>query len=308
MTYKILRNGIDEIHADAVMEYSEGSGGFKEYLSECVNAAKEKSFESIAVTIGRDLSVSEALSATCGLNSDDDVSVSLIFYDDHNTDLSEDIATGIDEYLFEKYENMLCEECAPEADGDFEEPVQEDVPRKLMSKVPFLGKGAKAFRAAEACESAARYDKPDDEEAPSEFAVMGSAPMAAMSCAAPGMSIADRMEHLSDTWQESLLHLIDERGFTDTEVYKKANVDRKLFSKIRSNPAYQPRKITAVALALALELNLDEAKDFLARAGYAFSPSSVFDLIIQYFIENQVYDIYRINTALFEHDQPIIGG
>ena len=140
------------------------------------------------------------------------------------------------------------------------------------------------------------------------FSVMGVAPMAAMSCAAPQMSIADRVAHISDTWQELLLNIIDEKGYTDTEVYKRANVDRKLFSKIRSNPAYQPKKITAVAFALALELNMDETRDFLARAGYAFSSSSVFDLIIEYFIENKVYDIYQINTALFEHDQPIIGG
>ena len=132
--------------------------------------------------------------------------------------------------------------------------------------------------------------------------------MVAMSCAAAGMSLDERVKHLSDTWQELLLNTIDAKGYTDAEVYKKANVDRKLFSKIRSNPSYQPKKITAVAFALALELNLDESRDFLARAGYAFSESSVFDLIIMYFIENKVFDIYQINLALFEHDQPTIGG
>ena len=120
-------------------------------------------------------------------------------------------------------------------------------------------------------------------------------------------SLLDRVSHLGDTWQETLLKQIDDRGYTDTEVYKRANVDRKLFSKIRSNSEYQPKKITAVAFALALRLNLDETKDFIGRAGYAFSPSSKFDLIIEYFIEQQIYDSYTINLALFEHNQPLIG-
>ena len=120
-------------------------------------------------------------------------------------------------------------------------------------------------------------------------------------------TLEDIVVHVADTWQESLLHLIDEKGYTDTEVYKRANVDRKLFSKIRSNTAYQPKKITAVAFALALKLNLDETKDLLGRAGYALSPSSVFDLIVEYFIEHEVYDTYTINLALFQHDQPLLG-
>ena len=119
-------------------------------------------------------------------------------------------------------------------------------------------------------------------------------------------SLDDLMRNIGQTWQESLFRLIDEKGFSDMEVYKRANIDRKLFSKIRSNPDYQPKKNTAVALAIALKLTLDEVKDFLSRAGYALSPSSRSDLIIEYFVEQEVYDLYTINLALFEHDQPLL--
>ncbi len=120
-------------------------------------------------------------------------------------------------------------------------------------------------------------------------------------------SLEDVVAHLGETFQQRLFRLIDERGMTDVEVYKKANLDRKLFSKIRCNAEYRPKKITVVALAMALELNLDETKDLLSRAEMALSPSSKFDLIITYFIEREVYDIYTINIALFQHEQPLLG-
>ncbi|MBO6133898.1 MAG: macro domain-containing protein [Lachnospiraceae bacterium] len=123
-----------------------------------------------------------------------------------------------------------------------------------------------------------------------------------------GRTLDDLMANVGETWQESLFRLIDEKGYTDTEVYKRANIDRKLFSKIRCNSEYQPKKITAVAFALALKLNLDETRDLLGRAGYALSPSSRVDLIIEYFVEQEVYDTYTINLALFEHKQPLLGG
>ena len=120
-------------------------------------------------------------------------------------------------------------------------------------------------------------------------------------------SLPDRMAHLGDTFQERLLHLIDEQDLTDPEVYKKANLDRKLFSKIRSNAAYRPSKNTVLALAIALELDLAQTKDLLARAGFAFSPSSRFDLIVQYCFEKRIYDIFEVNALLFQYDQPLLG-
>ena len=103
-------------------------------------------------------------------------------------------------------------------------------------------------------------------------------------------------------WNEVLFAKISKSGMTDVEVYKRANMDRKLFSKIRSNPAYHPRKNTVLALSIALKLNLEETQDLLSRAEYALSPGSKSDVIIRYFIENREYD----NIALDDHGLAIL--
>ncbi|MCR5376992.1 MAG: hypothetical protein K6E71_09620 [Lachnospiraceae bacterium] len=124
--------------------------------------------------------------------------------------------------------------------------------------------------------------------------------------AARKRTLQEAVAQVGETWQQSLLRIIDERGYTDAEVYKRAGADRKLFSKIRSNAEYRPKKPTAVAFALALKLSLDETKDMLARAGFALSPSSRFDLIVEFFIDNGVYDLSVINEALYDHGEPLL--
>ncbi|MBQ9179869.1 MAG: macro domain-containing protein [Firmicutes bacterium] len=120
-------------------------------------------------------------------------------------------------------------------------------------------------------------------------------------------SLDEKLEHMSETFQEHLFRLIDRKGLDDREVYKRANIDRKHFSKIRSNVSYNPSKRTALALAIALELNLDETTDLLLRAGIALSPSNPFDVIMTYCIENEITDVYEINCILFNYDQPTLG-
>jgi hypothetical protein len=120
-------------------------------------------------------------------------------------------------------------------------------------------------------------------------------------------SLSDLLDEIDDTFSEALLRLIDAKGKTDPEVYKRANIDRKLFSKIRNNPQYQPSKTTALAFAVALELNLDETRDFIGRAGFAISHSSKLDIIVEYFIKRGEYDIFLINDTLFSFNQPLLG-
>jgi O-acetyl-ADP-ribose deacetylase (regulator of RNase III) len=112
---------------------------------------------------------------------------------------------------------------------------------------------------------------------------------------------------LSETFSEMLLRHIDRSGLTDPQVYRRANIDRRLFSKIRSNPDYQPSKNTALALAIALKLNLDQTTDLLRRAGYALSPSSKFDLTVEYFIRERMFDITEINFVLYTNGHSMLG-
>lgn len=122
---------------------------------------------------------------------------------------------------------------------------------------------------------------------------------------ATNRKIDDLMKQMDETFSQKLLRMITERGMTDSEAYTKAYVDRRHFSKIRNDEFYSPNKKTVLAFAIALELTLDEAKDLLACAGFALSRSSKVDIIVAYFLQNKIYDMFEINEILYEYGQPI---
>lgn len=118
--------------------------------------------------------------------------------------------------------------------------------------------------------------------------------------------LEERMKHISDTFSQYLMYLIRDKKMENAEVWKRAIVDKKVFSKIKNNPDYHPQKLTALCLCIGAKLNLDESRDLLARAGYALSPCDKTDIIFSYFIENEIYDMIELDIQLEEHGLPCI--
>lgn len=117
----------------------------------------------------------------------------------------------------------------------------------------------------------------------------------------------DLEQQLDKSFSEELLSIIEKRNLKASDVYRKANIDRKHFSKIKNNPDYKPSKVTAIAFALAFELDLDETDDFIGKAGYKLTHSSRFDIIIEYCIENKIYDVLEVNDILYDFGENLIG-
>ncbi len=148
---------------------------------------------------------------------------------------------------------------------------------------------------------------PDEEAVFFDSAPEPAAPKCASIPDIESKSLDDMLQNTGDTFQQKLFQLIDASGMDDVTVYKKANIDRKVFSRIRCREDYRPKKRTAVAFAIALQLDMPTMLDLLSRAEIAFSPSNKFDLIITYFVTHGIYDIFEINAALFKYGQPILG-
>ncbi len=240
---------------------------------------------------------------------DHEMEVMLVVYDKRSFEVSGKLFSDIRSFIAE--EDILAEECSyADSARVFEDRAY--IGQSLANAAPQspasrrLGRHIgrrKSKTLSEEPKETSSYERREAEPAASFDSVTDEMPESLWA----GGSLEERIKHLDKTFQEYLLMLIDRKGMTDPEVYKKANIDRKHFSKIRSNADYNPSKRTALALAIALELSLDETRDLLMRAGLAISPSSIFDKIIEYCIDNRIYDIYDINCILFEYDQPLLG-
>ena len=261
-----------------------GSYGEEGYLRNCyensLRLALEYNCQSIAfplISTGnfgfpRDKALQIAISAFSTFLLEHEMQIYLVVFDRASFKLSEKLFQSVASYIDQHYVDA----CTFAAYGA----VEENRPR------------VRRRRDMEICESRCLQEE-----------MLPCAPMAASKAA----SLEDMLKQADAGFTETLLKLIDKTGKKDSEIYKKALLSKQHFSKIRNNPNYKPTKPTAISLALALELNLEETKDLIGRAGYALTNSSKFDLIVRYAIEHGKYNLVEINCMLFEHDQSLLG-
>lgn len=260
--------------------------------------------------------------ATCAIRDfleTHDMDVYLAIYDQAAFELSEQLLGEVESYIDQNY-----------VDEHFIDRPQRAVrllrPWRRETQMAGATRAAADARAGETTDEAATVafaDADDDAIAVAATAFAGSfpldepftcadaavaeSPMNAFGAAPAPTGLDAVIENLDEPFNATLLRLIDAKGKTDVEVYKRANISRKLFSKIRTGKGYTPSKRTIIALAIALELTPEETNDLLERAGYTLSRSQLFDVIVEFFIVHGKYDIFEINEVLFKYDQPLLG-
>ena len=295
--------------------WQEGKRGQREQLAACYTKSLELALENKCKSIAfplisagvfacpAEIAIATAVQAIKEFLAAHEMQVYLVVFDRKSFKISGSLFNDVQDYLDKNYLEELFDE---------EIRIEEQRRRRRALEFPALGdeppesvgdamKGAFPIHEAPAPKRAAkRRPAAKGKSAPDLLQAKSVA-------SKKPRSLSDLLEEADDTFSEALLRLIDAKGKKDPEIYKRANVDRKHFAKIRKNPNYQPSKATALALAIALELNLDETKDFIGRAGYAISHSSKTDIIVEYFIEREEYDIFTINETLFAFGQPCLG-
>ena len=245
----------------------------------------------------------------------------LVVFDDKTRSLGRRIDPDLEEYIDQHYVEDRFEEEYGAAFMDY----QQSAPSDLTDRIGIDRTTANRTDAdrgkslAQHVRRAGRkwFGAAKDKESREDFLVgaVPTAPMAAKEASFDSFEDAieehesrleERMRHLSDTFSQYLMYLIRDKKMENAEVYKRAIVDKKTFSKIKNNEDYHPKKLTALCLCVGARLNLDESKDLLARAGYALSPCDKTDIIFSYFIENEIYDMIELDIQLEEHGLPCI--
>ncbi len=218
-----------------------------------------------------------------------DLEVYLVVFDKTAFQLSEGLRRGIRAYIDQHYVDTHSEDLRRRA---FHQTWEEEI--CAMERMPAPEKAPAPPK------SAAPKKAPAPAKSASLWETLGSQKKA--------RSLKEVLGSLDESFSEMLLRKINQSGMTDPQVYRKANIDRRLFSKIRSDPGYKPSKPTALSLAIALELSLEETRELLGKAGFSLSHSSKFDVIVEFFLRQGNYNIFEINEALFEYDQSLLGG
>ena len=276
-----------------------GLFGEKRKLLSCYRSsltlAAEQGLESVAFPLissgacgyPKDKALESAREAIESFLLEQDMTVYLVVYGEESLAASRQVFDDVREYIDREY-------------------VREHPSRRNRREEDVFGADATLFsteREEAAPQAMAPMPAPKPRPAPKAAEKPANSFQAPMASAAPGW----RFGQLDESFQQMLLRKIDERGITDAACYKRANIDRKLFSKIRKDVHYKPSKPTVLAFAVALKLELGETEELLEKAGFALSRSSKFDLILRYYIERHVYDVFKINETLFEFDQALLG-
>ena len=266
--------------------YNDGKHGEKALLESCYREslalAKEHQCEAVAFPLissgvygyPKDQALKVAIDVISDFLLENEMTVYIVIFDKAAYKISEKLFSDITEYIDDNYED---------------EHTDYSRERIRMNALP------------------SKTPRTKRKESDDDLIVIREIGMGADTLLDSERSIEELLGQLDESFSQMLLRKIDEKGMTDAECYKKANIDRKLFSKIRSDVHYKPSKPTALAFAISLELSLAETEDMLRKAGFALSHSNKFDIIIEYFISKGNYNIFEINEALFAFDQSLLG-
>ena len=306
------------IHAGSPM-YVDGNAGEEEKLRSCyrksLELAETYGIRSIAFPLissggfgyPKEEAMRIAVDEISAFLPCHEMDVFLVVFDEKSKSLGKRISPDLEEYIDrnyvenryrEEYDNRFFGAAAAPANGLTS--VLSDA--KRPEKRPGKSRRKECLPLCEESMAPARKEKPEASKA-----AISSAEAEFLDFEELHESkLEERMKHVSDTFSQYLLYLIREKNMENAEVYKRAIVDKKIFSKIKNNVDYHPQKLTALCLCVGAKLNLDESKDLLARAGYALSPCDKTDIIFSYFIENEIYDMIELDIQLEEHGLPCI--